>query len=140
MNENKSEYKSLKKKLCYERKNGAKVLTDEELRVCEEFSIGYKDYLNKAKTERENVTFVLNEAKKYGFMQFDKNRKYNPGEKVYVVNRDCVIALAVIGKNGVKDGVNLSIAHIDAPRLDLKPNPVMESMILLCLRHIITEE
>ena len=127
MSEKNSEYKALKKKLCYERKNGGKILTDKELKLCEEFSVGYKDYLNKAKTERENVSFVLKEAQKQGFVQFDKNHKYNPGDKVFVVNRECVIALAVIGKRGVKNGVNLSIAHIDAPRLDLKPNPVIET-------------
>lgn len=127
MSEKNSEYKALKKKLCYGRKNGGKILTDKELKLCEEFSVGYKDYLNKAKTERENVSFVLKEAQKQGFVQFDKNHKYNPGDKVFVVNRECVIALAVIGKQGVKNGVNLSIAHIDAPRLDLKPNPVIET-------------
>ena len=64
MGENNSEYKALKKKLCYERKNGGKILTDKELKLCEKFSVGYKDYLNKAKTERENVSFVLKEAQK----------------------------------------------------------------------------
>lgn len=127
MSDKNGEIKTLKSKLCYERKNGCKILNDDELKSCEEFSVGYKDYLNKAKTERENVSFVLEQAKKHGFVLFDRNRKYNPGDKVYIVNREKMIALAVIGKNGVKDGANLSIAHIDAPRLDLKPNPVVES-------------
>ena len=36
------------------------------------------------------------------------------------------MTLAIIGKNGTKDGVKLAIAHIDSPRLDLKPNPIYE--------------
>lgn len=35
--------------------------------------------------------------------------------------------LAVIGTDGCKDGVRLAIAHIDSPRLDLKPNPLYEA-------------
>lgn len=45
---------------------------------------------------------------------------------MYYVNRDKAIALAVIGKNGVKNGARLAIAHIDSPRIDLKPNPLYE--------------
>ncbi|MBQ4145695.1 MAG: aminopeptidase, partial [Clostridia bacterium] len=49
-----------------------------------------------------------------------------PGDRVYSVNRDKNIILAVIGKNPVEKGVNILGAHIDSPRLDLKPNPLYE--------------
>ncbi len=127
MDKKSNSIKKLKDKLFYKRENGGKILLPEELKKCEDFSIGYKDYLNKAKTERENVTYVLNEIKEKGFKKFDKSATYKPGDRVYTVNRERGIILAVIGKNGVKNGVRFSIAHIDAPRLDLKPNPIMET-------------
>ncbi len=127
MNTEKNEVKLLKEKLFLKRKSGGKVLSETELKKCDDFSSGYKDYLNKAKTERENVAYVLQKAKDMGFELFDKSKNYNPGDKIYKVNRDRNVVLAVIGKNGVKDGANFAIAHIDAPRLDLKPNPLIET-------------
>lgn len=127
MSKEKNEFKKAKEKLCYKKENGGKFISDAEMKKCESFSKGYKEYLNKAKTERENVAYVLNDIKNKGFKEFDKNKKYKPGDKVYLVNRNCGIVLAVIGKDGVKNGVRFVIAHIDAPRLDLKPNPLMEN-------------
>ena len=127
MSKEKNEFKKIKEKLCYKRENGGKSISDAEMKKSQSFAEGYKDYLNKAKTERENVTYVLNDIKNKGFKEFDKNKKYKPGDKVYLVNRERGIILAVIGKDGVKNGTRFSIAHIDAPRLDLKPNPLMEN-------------
>ena len=124
--EQSNEIKKLKENLFCQRKHGGNVLSSDEISECYDFAEGYKDYLNKAKTERENVSFVLKMAIENGFTEFDKNKKYVPGDKVYCINRNCNIALAVIGKQGSKNGVKLSIAHIDAPRLDLKPNPLFE--------------
>ena len=124
--EQSNEIKKLKENLFCQRKHGGNVLSSDEISECYNFAEGYKDYLNKAKTERENVSFVLKMAIENGFKEFDKNKKYVPGDKVYCINRNCNIALAVIGKQGSKNGVKLSIAHIDAPRLDLKPNPLFE--------------
>ena len=124
--EQSNEIKKLKENLFCQRKHGGNVLSSDEISECYNFAEGYKDYLNKAKTERENVSFVLKMAIENGFTEFDKNKKYVPGDKIYCINRNCNIALAVIGKQGSKNGVKLSIAHIDAPRLDLKPNPLFE--------------
>lgn len=122
-----SNAKELKKKLCYTTRHIAKTLSEEEKRECEEFSEGYKGFLNEAKTERESVAFAVKEALAHGFTEFDRAATYRPGDKVYVVNRGCGIALAVIGKCGVRKGVKMAISHIDSPRLDLKPNPLYES-------------
>ncbi len=119
--------KELKEKLFAKRSNGGKTLSVEELIKCENFGTGYKDFLNKSKTERENVSYVLKKAIALGFAEFDKSRKYNPGDKIYLVNRDRGMILCVIGKNGMKSGTKMAVAHIDAPRLDLKPNPLVES-------------
>ena len=59
--------------------------------------------------------------------EYDHTMTYEPGDKVYVNNRGKAVMLAVIGKNGTHNGVRLGIAHIDSPRLDLKPKPLYEA-------------
>ena len=49
-----------------------------------------------------------------------------PGDKVYYNNRGKSLMLAVIGKQSLADGVNICAAHMDSPRLDIKPNPLYE--------------
>ena len=127
MSKEKNKFKELKEKLCYKKENGGKLISEKKMKEIQDFADGYKDYLNKAKTERENIAYVLNDIKNRGFEEFDKNKKYKPGDRVYLVNKERCIALAVIGKKGVKTGARLSVAHVDAPRLDLKPNPLMET-------------
>ena len=45
---------------------------------------------------------------------------------MYYNNRGKALILAVIGKDGCKNGVRIAAAHIDSPRLDLKPHPLYE--------------
>lgn len=134
MSKEKNDFKKIKDALFYKRENGGKIIPEAEMKKCEEFAEDYKDYLNKAKTERENVTYVLNDIKDKGFVKFEKNKKYKPGDKIYLVNRNCGIILAVIGEEGVKNGAHFAVAHIDAPRLDLKPNPLTETNDLAMLK------
>lgn len=124
--ETKSEIEMLKEKLFLNRKNGALKITDSEIAHSDEFCEDYKVFLNEAKTEREAVEYSIKLAKKHGFEEFDLNKKYNPGDKIYYVNRKKSIVFSIIGKKGTKEGINITVAHIDSPRLDLKPNPLYE--------------
>lgn len=117
----------LKKELCYKPKHAAAVISDEDIKKADEFCEGYKTFLNGAKTEREATEIVKEEAIKRGFSEFDPYKHYKAGEKVYFVNRDKAIILAVMGKKSLTEGVKIAAAHIDSPRLDLKPNPLYES-------------
>ena len=117
----------LKKELCYKPKHAATVISDEDIKKADEFCEGYKTFLNGAKTEREATKIVKEEAIKRGFSEFDPYKQYKAGEKVYFVNRDKAIILAVMGKKSLTEGVKIAAAHIDSPRLDLKPNPLYES-------------
>ena len=65
-------------------------------------------------------------AKANGFSEFCRGKAYKAGDKVYINNRGKTLALAVIGEQPVEQGVNITAAHIDSPRLDLKPNPLYE--------------
>ena len=120
----------LKDELCYAPKNGLLRVDDETLNSANAFAEDYKAFLDNAKTEREAVENAIKTAEEKGFVPFDRNRKYNAGDRVYINNRGKSIALCVIGKEPVESGVKISAAHIDSPRLDLKPNPLYEEVEL----------
>lgn len=124
MSENKLQ--ELKDGLFYEPKHAMEIIDDETVKRADEFCEGYKSYLDEAKIERESVEFFVNEAQKRGYTEFDNKKKYSAGDKVYYNNRGKSVILCVIGKKSVGEGVKISAAHIDSPRLDLKPNPLYE--------------
>ncbi len=123
----KSQAAQLKEKLFISKKNGCIKVSEEDIRKADEFCEEYKNFLNNGKTEREAVAYAVEAAKIAGFEEFDPYKQYGAGDRVYVNNRNKAVMLAVIGKNGTHNGVRLGIAHIDSPRLDLKPNPLYET-------------
>ena len=123
----KSEVEQLKEKLFLEKKNGALKIDDERIGAADAFCKDYIAFLNAAKTEREVAGYTVKAAEAAGFTPFDKQKKYQPGDKVYYQNREKAVILAVIGKKGTTEGVRIAAAHIDSPRLDLKPNPLYEA-------------
>ena len=127
MAEEKSQAAKLKEELFLDRKNGISTRGADEIASADAFCTGYKKFLDCAKTEREAVITAEQIAKDAGFTAFDCGKQYQPGDRVYTINRGKNIMLAVIGTDGCKDGVRLAIAHIDSPRLDLKPNPLYEA-------------
>ncbi len=122
-----SKIKELKEKLFMERKHAVQLMTDAELSKCDKFCEGYKKFLDAGKTEREAASYIVELAKKKGFVPFDRKATYKAGDKVYYLNREKAVILAIIGKAPIENGVNLVAAHIDSPRLDLKQNPLYES-------------
>lgn len=120
----------LKERLFYKRKNGRLSSDEKTLEQADVYCEGYKEFLNSAKTEREAVKTALKLAEDRGFSEFVYGKKYAAGDKVYFNNRGKTLALAVIGKEEVEKGVNITAAHIDSPRLDLKPNPLYEELDL----------
>ena len=90
------------------------------------FCDGYIDYLNNSKTERLAVKNAEKLAIEAGFKAFDKTVSLNPGDKIYYKNRGKNIVLAVIGTEDIEKGTAIVAAHIDSPRLDLKPSPIYE--------------
>ena len=124
----------LRKALTYQRKNGYDCLQPGELEAIDVYCEAYKQYLDAGKTERECVDRTVAMAEAAGFRPFKRGMEAKPGDKYYYVNRDRAIMLAVIGKNSLAEGAAIGAAHIDSPRLDLKPNPLYESDELAFLK------
>ncbi len=122
--------KELKEKLYYQKKNGLLKVSENTLKAMNDYCEGYKGFLDSAKTEREAVKTAVAMAENKGFTAFDRNKTYKAGDKVYFNNRGKTVAFAVIGKEDMEKGVNITAAHIDSPRLDLKPNPLYEEIEL----------
>ena len=97
-----------------------------EFKKSDEFSTAYKEFLNKAKTERECVALAKEMLIKAGYKEFDITKKYKAGDKVYKINRGKAIMAATFGSKDLNEGIRINAAHIDSPRLDLKPNPLYE--------------
>ena len=132
--EEKIDAKELAKELLNDRTHGAAKVGAKELSKADKFAEGYKEFLNAAKTERETVTWAVKAAEEAGFVPFDPKKKYEAGDKVYYNNRGKAMCLAVIGKKGAKKGVRIAAAHIDSPRIDLKPIPLYEANELALLK------
>lgn len=116
----------LSEKLFYNPKNSYELVDDNVVDEAYRYSEGYKAFLNAGKTERECVVSSIKLFSKEGFVPFEFGHKYSAGEKVYFNNRDRSVIFAVIGKKPLSEGVNITAAHIDSPRLDLKPSPLYE--------------
>ena len=107
-------------------KNGAEKAGEKALKAADRFCEDYKVFLDAAKTEREAVKETVKRAKKAGFVEYEYGKDYPAGSRIYKINRNKAVILAVIGKEKADKGVLISAAHIDSPRLDLKPNPLYE--------------
>lgn len=112
--------------LKYEKKSVLEVVPEEEMVKIKDYSKGYIDFLNYGKTEYRCVKYAINFLKENGFFELSTVSNLKPGAKVYFVNKDKSLYAAVIGNSKLAEGINIIGAHIDSPRLDLKPMPLYE--------------
>jgi len=121
-----SEVEKLKETLFNKKKCGWDVVEDEEKQEIYKFGDEYIHYLNKCKTERETISFSKQILDENGFMDIANKTELLPGDRVYYINRDKSMYIAVIGTEPMENGLNMVGAHVDSPRIDLKPNPLYE--------------
>lgn len=124
----KSKAELLKEKLMINRKSALADADEKTVEKAFAFCEDYKKFLDAAKTEREAAETAVILAEQNGFVPFKEGEDYKAGDRVYFNNRGKAVAFAVIGKESVINGVNITAAHIDSPRLDLKPNPLYEEI------------
>ena len=122
----KSKAALLKDKLFANAKNGGLVCDENDIEKAYQFAEGYKTFLDIGKTERRFTTAAIKAAKDAGFSEYDSNKKYKAGDKIYLSNRGKAAVFAIIGKENIASGVKILASHIDSPRIDLKPRPLYE--------------
>ncbi len=116
----------LKEKLLAAPKNGFAALTAEQRAEMESYCRGYMAFMDACKTEREATAWTEKAAIEHGFVELKPGMEVKPGDKVYLNNRGKSIILAVVGQESLAAGANICAAHVDSPRMDLKPNPLYE--------------
>jgi len=111
-----------------QRQSGWRSKSKEDIKEIYSFAEGYKTFLDEAKTEREAVRSITRALEAGGFGTDPS------GDRVFAVNRGKEVMAFVRGSADISDGLNIIVAHIDAPRLDLKQNPLYEDVDLALLR------
>ncbi len=124
----------LRKSLLAEPKNGYTKLTAEQRKEMEDYCKRYAAFMDACKTEREATAWAVAEAEKRGFKPYTIGMDVKPGDKIYYNNRGKSIALAVIGTESLAKGANICAAHVDSPRIDIKPNPLYEDAEIAYLK------
>ncbi len=117
---------SLKEKLFDKKESGWKDLDENTKNEVFALSKRYMDFLNVSKTEREFIKNARKMADEHGFRDIMEFNSLKPGDKVYFVNREKSMYLAIIGEESIENGIHIIGSHVDSPRLDLKPNPLCE--------------
>ncbi|MBN1160128.1 MAG: aminopeptidase [Candidatus Diapherotrites archaeon] len=121
---------ALEKKLLLKKESAWTKFSEQERKMAFTMGDNYKVFLDAVKTEREAVKEIIKRAKAKGFEDIAKSKELSYGDKVYFVFKEKAVALIVIGKEGLETGLNVTGAHIDSPRLDLKPTPLYEDSSL----------
>lgn len=125
--------KELQEKLTWKFPHIAQAAPD-QVKEAAEFCEGYKTFLDEGKTERECVKAAEALLKAAGYTVFDEHKAYKAGDKVYTINRGKSLIATTYGTKPVAEGVRINGAHIDSPRLDLKPNPLYEKQDMALLK------
>ena len=125
---------TLQEKLFKNKESGWKSIDEEETKKVFELSKKYIDFLNIAKTERDFVKSARKLADANGYKDIIEFSTLKPGDKIYFVNRNKSMYLAIIGEEPIENGLRIIGSHIDSPRLDLKPNPLYEDTGLAYLK------
>lgn len=113
-----------------ERENAWEKYGEEEKQKVFDFAEDYRVFLSDCKTERECVEEFAAQAQAAGFKELESliesGETLKAGDKIYAVNMGKSMAMFVLGKKDLEEGMSILGAHIDSPRIDLKQNPLYE--------------
>lgn len=112
--------------LVYEKKTVYEKAGKEITAQAFEYAKDYVKFLDAAKTEREAVCESIKMAEAAGYRPYTFGMPLQAGDKLYYNNRGKNIYLFRIGTENISNGIRITAAHIDSPRLDLKQVPVYE--------------
>lgn len=134
MGMSKDELKALKESLLMEKKHAAQKMEENEIELADAFCKEYMQFLDVSKTEREAADEAVRQLEANGFRRWQRGESVTAGDRIYVTNRGKAVIAAVIGTKALAEGIRLTAAHIDAPRLDLKQSPLYEDTELALLK------
>ena len=115
-----------RKNLVYEKKTVYEKAGEKIVAEAYEYAKGYVKFLDAAKTEREAVCEGVKLAEAAGYRPYTFGDHIKAGDKLYYNNRGKNIFLFSIGTEDINNGIRITAAHIDSPRLDLKQVPLYE--------------
>ncbi len=111
----------------YTRKNVFQEADEAKLKAIYAYAEEYKNFLNAGKTERDAAKFAMAQAQANGYLPYTWGEKLKAGDKRYYINHHKTVFLFRIGSEDIaKGGIRIMGAHVDSPRLDLKPHPLYE--------------
>lgn len=111
---------SYKKQTVYEKADAAIV------KQAFDYAEDYKKYLDEGKTEREALKASIAIAEAKGFKEYRLGDNIHAGDKLYFNNRGKNLFVFSVGSEPINNGIRITAAHIDAPRIDLKQCPLYE--------------
>lgn len=132
MSESKNNSSSeLKNKLASHRINAWDQISTQDNKNLEKYCAAYLQFLDAAKTEREAVDYILKSMPTFGYSDLNGKPK---SDKYFFNHYGKSIALFRKGRDPITDGLNIIVAHIDSPRLDLKQHPLYEDEEIVFLK------
>ncbi|MBE6599568.1 MAG: aminopeptidase [Ruminococcaceae bacterium] len=117
----------LREELFYKKKNAFEVRSADEMKAAKDYAVGYAEWLDKAKTEREAVLASVELLREAGYKEYHVGDKLAAGDRVYLVNRGKALFAIKVGVEPIEKGIRIAAAHVDSPRLDLKQHPLFEN-------------
>ena len=112
--------------LRYEKKTVYEKAGEAVVKEAYAYAKDYVRFLDASKTEREAVRESIRIAEAAGYSAYHFGDRLKAGDKRYYNNRDKNLFLFKIGTEPINNGIRITGAHIDSPRLDLKQNPIFE--------------
>lgn len=124
--------KELEKKLFLKRESSWITYDKNEVAKAFEFCEGYKTYIDNSKTERLCVNYSVKMLEESGFKNIKDFNNLKTGDKFYKNIKGRALFAGIVGKD--QDKFNIVGAHVDSPRLDLKPNPLFQDSDIALLK------
>lgn len=113
------------KSLVYSKQSGWEDINNSELQKIMNFCEGYKQFLDKAKTEREAVKYIWEKASAAGYRNIESATSKD--RKIFINFDNVACVLAEINDTAFNGGFNMVGSHIDTPRIDLKGCPLYDA-------------